>query len=161
MTARERFRRQTHFQSIDRNIHWKFWYLPETLERWHAEGREKRRQASPEEYFGVAPILLYAGAQQTPSRVSGKIKILKELKRVEKLLKTADISPHGDHRIPQDVPYENYRYYIGEKLTMLGWQKYGIDNVEGLPDDFSRFSLMSFGEFRVGNPLKHNAFLRF
>lgn len=62
----------------------------------------------------------------------GKEAILKELKRVEKIVEDGGYIPHGDHRIPQDVPYENYRYYIREKLSMLGWRKYEIDNIEGL-----------------------------
>ncbi len=62
----------------------------------------------------------------------GKKEILKELKRVEKVVEDGGYIPHGDHRIPQDVPYENYKYYIREKLSMLGWQKYDIDSIEAL-----------------------------
>jgi len=48
--------------------------------------------------------------------------ILKELKRVEHIFQEGGFIPHGDHRIPQDVPYDNYKYYIREKLAMLGWK---------------------------------------
>ena len=61
----------------------------------------------------------------------GKEEILKELRRVEKIVEDGGYIPHGDHRIPEDVPYENYRYYIREKLSMLGWKKYDIDLIEG------------------------------
>jgi uroporphyrinogen decarboxylase len=49
--------------------------------------------------------------------------ILAELKRVEKVFEDGGFIPHGDHRIPEDVPYDNYRYYIREKLAMMGWKK--------------------------------------
>lgn len=62
----------------------------------------------------------------------GKEAILKELKRVEKVVEDGGYIPHGDHRIPEDVPYENYKYYIREKLSMLGWQKYDIERIEAL-----------------------------
>jgi uroporphyrinogen decarboxylase len=48
--------------------------------------------------------------------------ILKELKRVEKVFAEGGYIPHGDHRIPEDVPYDNYKYYTREKLTMMGWK---------------------------------------
>ena len=48
--------------------------------------------------------------------------ILKELKRVEHVFQEGGFIPHGDHRIPQDVPYDNYRYYTREKLAMMGWK---------------------------------------
>ena len=48
--------------------------------------------------------------------------ILAELKRVEKTFEDGGFIPHGDHRIPEDVPYDNYRYYIREKLAMMGWK---------------------------------------
>jgi hypothetical protein len=62
----------------------------------------------------------------------GKEAILKELKRVEKVFEDGGYIPHGDHRIPDDVPYENYKYYLREKLSMLGWQRYDVDRIEGL-----------------------------
>ncbi|NQU11163.1 hypothetical protein HQ590_10260, partial [bacterium] len=58
LTHRERFRRQMHFQNIDRGVHWEFGYLQETLDRWHTEGLPAEITASEgpgsvEEYFGV------------------------------------------------------------------------------------------------------------
>jgi uroporphyrinogen decarboxylase len=44
----------------------------------------------------------------------GRKEILAELKRVEPLVNEGGFIPHGDHRIPQDVPYDNYRYYVRE-----------------------------------------------
>ena len=45
LTSRERFRRQMHYQSVDRGIHWEFGYLQETIDRWHNEGLPKDIQA--------------------------------------------------------------------------------------------------------------------
>ena len=52
-----------------------------------------------------------------------KREILDELRRVEHVVQEGGFIPHGDHRIPQDVSYENYKYYVREKLSMLGWQE--------------------------------------
>jgi len=60
--------------------------------------------------------------------------ILNELKRVEHLVHEGGFIPHGDHRIPQDVPYENYRYYVREKLSMLGWRDDEVAQIEPLRD---------------------------
>lgn len=62
----------------------------------------------------------------------GKKEILDELKRIEWVVADGGFIPHGDHRIPQDVSYENYKYYIREKLAMLGWRADDIANVPGL-----------------------------
>jgi uroporphyrinogen decarboxylase len=62
----------------------------------------------------------------------GKKEIIEELKRVEKVVEEGGYIPHGDHRIPEDIPYENYRYYIKEKLNMLGWPQDEIKNIEPL-----------------------------
>lgn len=56
----------------------------------------------------------------------GRKEILAELKRVEKIFEEGGFIPHGDHRIPEDVSYSNYRYYIKEKLHMMGWKKHEI-----------------------------------
>jgi len=62
----------------------------------------------------------------------GKKAIIKELKRIETVFEEGGYIPHGDHRIPQDVSYENYRYYIREKLSMMGWKKYEIERIKGM-----------------------------
>jgi uroporphyrinogen decarboxylase len=58
--------------------------------------------------------------------------ILTELKRVAPVVEDGGYIPHGDHRIPQDVPYENYRYYVREKLAMLGWRADEVAQIEPL-----------------------------
>jgi uroporphyrinogen decarboxylase len=62
----------------------------------------------------------------------GRKEILAELKRVEPVVEEGGFIPHGDHRIPEDVPYENYRYYVREKLAMLGWRDDEVAQVEPL-----------------------------
>lgn len=59
----------------------------------------------------------------------GRREILAELKRVEKVFEEGGYIPHGDHRIPEDVPYDNYKYYVREKLSMMGWS---LDEIRGV-----------------------------
>lgn len=73
-------------------------------------------------------ILLRGGLEKyvlTKSRPE----ILKELKRVEKVFEEGGYIPHGDHRIPEDVSFDNYRYYVREKLTMMGWKQNDMDAI--------------------------------
>lgn len=59
----------------------------------------------------------------------GHKETLAELKRVEKIFQEGGYIPHGDHRIPEDVSYDNYKYYLHEKLAMMGWHK---DDIRGI-----------------------------
>jgi len=60
--------------------------------------------------------------------------ILNELKRIEHVVEDGGYIPHGDHSIPQDVPYDNYRYYVREKLALLGWKREDVTRIEPLRD---------------------------
>lgn len=76
-------------------------------------------------------ILLRGGIAKY--RLAGsKEDILNELKRVAPVVEEGGFIPHGDHRIPQDVPYENYKYYVREKLAMLGWRDDEVAQIEPL-----------------------------
>jgi hypothetical protein len=56
-------------------------------------------------------------------KLSGDKKdILAELKRVERLVEDGGYIPNLDHRCPEDVSFDNYKYYIREKLALLGWR---------------------------------------
>ena len=78
-------------------------------------------------------VLLIGGIEK--HKLAGTKKdVLDQLKRVAPLVEEGGCIPHGDHRIPDDIPYENYRYYIREKLAMLGWDKEDIARVEPLRD---------------------------
>ncbi len=78
--------------------------------------------------------ILLRGGLRKYALAGSKQEILDELKRVERLVEEGGFIPHGDHRIPQDVPYENYRYYVREKLAMLGWRKDEVAQIEPLRD---------------------------
>jgi uroporphyrinogen decarboxylase len=73
-------------------------------------------------------ILLRGGLEKF-NLTKPRPEILKELKRVEKVFEEGGYIPHGDHRIPEDVPYDNYKYYIREKLTMMGWKQHDINAI--------------------------------
>lgn len=79
------------------------------------------------EKFGKQ-ILLRGGINK--QRLSkGKKEILEEVKRVESLVHEGGFIPGVDHRCPEDVSYENYKYYIREKLAMLGWKGHEINEI--------------------------------
>ena len=85
--------------------------------------------------------VLLRGGLEKYQLAHGKKEIIEELKRVEHVVQDGGYIPHGDHRIPQDVPYENYIYYTREKLNMLGWKKEEIDQIEGLRKDRTSVSV--------------------
>jgi uroporphyrinogen decarboxylase len=76
--------------------------------------------------------ILLRGGLEKYRMAKGRKEILAELKRVEPVVADGGYIPHADHRVPDDVPYENYRYYVREKLAMLGWPKEEIAAVAGL-----------------------------
>jgi uroporphyrinogen decarboxylase len=78
--------------------------------------------------------ILLRGGLRKYALAGTKQDILNELKRVEHLVEEGGFIPHGDHRIPEDVPYENYRYYVREKLSMLGWRSDEVAQIEALRD---------------------------
>jgi uroporphyrinogen decarboxylase len=78
------------------------------------------------------PRILLRGGIAKHQLAFGRKEILAELKRVEPVVEEGGFIPHGDHRIPEDVPYENYRYYVREKLAMLGWRDDEVAQVEPL-----------------------------
>ncbi len=73
--------------------------------------------------------LLLRGGINKHKLSKGKKEILQELKRVEKLVEDGGYIPGVDHRCAEDVSYENYKYYIREKLAMLGWKDCEVRNV--------------------------------
>jgi hypothetical protein len=74
-------------------------------------------------------ILLRGGLDK--QKLAGtKQDILGELKRVEPVLHDGGFIPHCDHLVPADVSYDNYRYYIREKLALLGWRDDEVAQVD-------------------------------
>ena len=76
--------------------------------------------------------ILLRGGLRKHTFAGTKQDILNELKRVEHIVNEGGFIPHGDHRIPQDIPYDNYRYYVREKLSMLGWRDEEVAQIEPL-----------------------------
>ena len=58
-----------------------------------------------------------------------KKEILDEIRKLAPLVEEGGFIPGVDHRTPQDVSYENYKYYIREKLAMLGWSDLDVAKV--------------------------------
>jgi len=83
-------------------------------------------------------ILLRGGLEKYKFTM-GKKEILAELKRVEHLVEEGGYIPHGDHRIPEDVPYENYKYYVREKLALLGWSQEEVSSIWPLREMASEY----------------------
>lgn len=61
-----------------------------------------------------------------------KEKISAELKRIAPLVEEGAFIPHVDHRVPANVSYENYKFYIREKLKLIGFTASQIQNIEPL-----------------------------
>ncbi len=76
--------------------------------------------------------ILLRGGLNKHLLAEGKQEILAELRRVEHVVEDGGFIPHGDHRIPQTVSYENYKYYIRNKLAMLGWRDDEVAQIEPL-----------------------------
>lgn len=58
--------------------------------------------------------------------------IVAEFKRLEPVLADGGFIPHIDHRCPDGVSFEMYRYYVREKCAFLGWSEEKIAQIPGL-----------------------------
>ncbi|HEY65133.1 MAG TPA: hypothetical protein G4O02_11245 [Caldilineae bacterium] len=68
--------------------------------------------------FGKA-VRLMGGVDKT-KLIEGKEAIRKEIARLEPLVADGGYIPHVDHRVPPDVTYENYLYYLKVKRDAFG-----------------------------------------
>ncbi len=64
-------------------------------------------------------ILLLGGVNKR-ALIQGKEAIRSELERIEPCVREGGWIPHVDHRVPPDVTFENYRYYLAAKRDMFG-----------------------------------------
>jgi len=64
--------------------------------------------------------VLLSGGVDKIALIEGKEAILGDIKRLDPLIKQGAFVPHVDHRVPPDVTYENYLYYLKEKRSWLG-----------------------------------------
>lgn len=70
------------------------------------------------EKFG-RDVLLAGGVDKT-QLIAGKDAIDQEIKRITPLVEQGGYIPHVDHRVPPDVTYENYLYYLKRKREAFG-----------------------------------------
>ena len=68
--------------------------------------------------FGERVLLL--GGVDKKALIAGKEAIARELRRLEPLVRQGGCIPHVDHRVPPDVSYENYLYYLKVKRDLFG-----------------------------------------
>ena len=64
--------------------------------------------------------LLLLGGVNKRSLMAGKEAIRHEIERIEPYVKEGGWIPHVDHRVPPDVTFENYRYYLAAKRDTFG-----------------------------------------
>jgi Uroporphyrinogen decarboxylase (URO-D) len=82
------------------------------LESLHTDVLELRKQYGHD-------LLLFGGVNKIPL-AKGREAIDKELQRLRPLVEEGGYIPTVDHRVPPDVSYENYLYYIEKKREMFG-----------------------------------------
>ncbi len=68
--------------------------------------------------FGRSMLLM--GGVNKRALIAGKDAIDKELARLAPLVQEGGFIPHVDHRVPPDVTYENYLYYVKRKREVFG-----------------------------------------
>ena len=64
--------------------------------------------------------ILLAGGVDKIQLAKGKGEIERELERIRKTVESGGYIPHVDHRVPPDVSYENYLYYLKVKKHLFG-----------------------------------------
>ena len=67
-------------------------------------------------------VLLLGGVDKR-ALIEGKEAIRREVHRLEPLVREGGYIPHVDHRVPPDVTYENYLYYLQAKRDKFGIPK--------------------------------------
>ncbi|MCL6630075.1 MAG: hypothetical protein K6U00_10795, partial [Armatimonadetes bacterium] len=70
------------------------------------------------ERFGQQVLL--AGGVDKIQLAKGKKEIEKELERIRPVVESGGYIPHVDHRVPPDISYENYLYYLKVKKHLFG-----------------------------------------
>nr|MBC8444666.1 hypothetical protein [Chloroflexota bacterium] len=76
--------------------------------------------------------LLFIGGFNKFVLHESKEAILAELRKLEPLLEDGGFIPHIDHRCPDGVQFEMYRYYTKEKCHLLGMSEDEIAQIPAL-----------------------------
>ena len=63
---------------------------------------------------------LFMGGVDKVALIKGRKYIDEELKRIKPLVEEGGYIPHVDHRVPSDVSFENYLYYLKRKRRLIG-----------------------------------------
>jgi uroporphyrinogen decarboxylase len=71
--------------------------------------------------------LLMLGGFDKFALLESKDAILAELRRLEPIVRDGGFIPHVDHRCPDGVQFEMYRYYTWEKCHLLGFSDQEIE----------------------------------
>ncbi len=70
------------------------------------------------EKFGKKVLLM--GGVDKMALIQGKSAIKRELQRLKPVVEEGGYIPHVDHRVPPDVSFKNYLYYLEAKKDILG-----------------------------------------
>ena len=70
----------------------------------------------------IVTISIFEGrsVDQKRALIEGPEAIRREVRRIEPLVRQGGYIPHVDHRVPPDVTYENYVYYLELKRDTFG-----------------------------------------
>ncbi|MCM8806470.1 MAG: hypothetical protein NC926_00700 [Candidatus Omnitrophica bacterium] len=73
--------------------------------------------------------VLLKGGFDKKALISGKLAIDKEFERIKEVVDSGGYIPHVDHRVPADVSYENYLYYLKRKKETFNIFDWEIENL--------------------------------
>ncbi len=73
--------------------------------------------------------VLLKGGVDKKALIYGKEAIDKELERIKETVEKGGFIPHVDHRVPADVSYEDYKYYLKKKKEIFNIFDWEIEEV--------------------------------
>jgi len=73
--------------------------------------------------------VLLKGGVDKKALIYGKEAIERELERIKGTVETGGFIPHVDHRVPADVSYENYKYYLKKKKEIFNIYDWEIEEI--------------------------------
>jgi uroporphyrinogen decarboxylase len=73
--------------------------------------------------------VLLKGGVDKKALIYGKEAIDRELERIKETVESGGFIPHVDHRVPADVSYENYKYYLKKKKKIFNISDWNIEEI--------------------------------